>query len=121
MIWLARFNQRFALWAVTSVGTMTCAYLFAAIALVALPQAVHDSLEAGPLPLVTWLSQSFLQLTLLSVIMTGQDVQAKATEARDVQQFNAVMETLADAREARDELREIIVDMRKLMEERYGT
>jgi hypothetical protein len=79
---------------------MACAYVFAIIALVALPQAIHDSFAAGfaPLPLVTWLSQSFLQLVLLSVIMKGQDIQGRAVAKRATEQYDAVMETLKDIR-----------------------
>lgn len=74
------FNDRVALWAVRTVGTMGCAYVFALLALCALPSAIHDSFAQGSfdaMPLVTWLSQSFLQLVLLSVIMAGQTLQAK--------------------------------------------
>ena len=79
---------------------MTCAYVFAIIALIALPQAIHDSFATGfaPLPLVTWLSQSFLQLVLLSVIMVGQDIQGRAVAHRADEQYDAVMETLRDIR-----------------------
>ena len=79
---------------------MACAYVFAIIALVALPQAIHDSFATGfaPLPLVTWLSQSFLQLVLLSVIMVGQDIQGRAVARRADEQYDAVMETLKDIR-----------------------
>lgn len=91
------FNERFAVWSVTSVATMACAYVFGVIALIALPQAIHDSFFTNgfqPLPLVTWLSQSFLQLVLLSIVMVGQDVRSRSIETRNVEQFQAVMETL---------------------------
>ena len=93
-------NEKLAVWSVTGVATMTCAYVFAIIALVALPQAIHDSFATGfaPLPLVTWLSQSFLQLVLLSVIMVGQDIQGRAVAQRANEQYDAVMETLKDIR-----------------------
>src|SRR3954470_11507303 len=91
-------NERFALWSSTKVATMTCAYMFAIIALVALPQAFHDSFAQGfhPLPLVTWLSQSFLQLVLLSIVMVGQSIQGRANELRATEQYEAVMEILKD-------------------------
>lgn len=112
---IRNINERFALWSVTSVGTMPCAYVFAVIALIALPQAIHDSLSQGPLPLVTWLSQSFLQLTLLSIILAGQALQASATEKRDVEQYNAVMEMLVDVRQDHAASREILKDVQKLL------
>lgn len=94
---------------------MPCAYLFAVIALIALPQAIHDSLSQGPLPLVTWLSQSFLQLTLLAVIMAGQDIQARKADGRATEQYNAVMETLADVREDHATSHEILEDVQQLL------
>lgn len=80
---------------------MGCAYAFAVLALAALPQTLNDSFAAGfhPLPLVTWLSQTFIQLTMLSVIMVGQELQGRGHEERDNQMFDAVMEVLADMRE----------------------
>ena len=69
----ARFNAWFAVKVTTGVGTMWCAYAFAAIALISLPQAIksHDAVT-----LVSWVSQTFLQLVLLSVIIVGQNVLA---------------------------------------------
>lgn len=76
---MKRLNERIALWVVDHVGTMACAWIFGVIALTALPQAFHDSFTDGvhPLPIVTWLSQSFLQLVLLSIIMVGQALREK--------------------------------------------
>jgi hypothetical protein len=72
-------NGRIALGLTTAVGTMWCAYAFAILALVALP----DALASGsPLPLVQWLSQTFIQLVMLSVIMVGQNIQSRASDKR---------------------------------------
>jgi hypothetical protein len=80
---------------------MECAYAFAVIALVALPQAIHDTFAAGfqPMPLVTWLSQSFLQLVLLAVIMKGQALLSTASDAQAKEQHDAVLEILQDVRD----------------------
>jgi hypothetical protein len=73
------FNGRVALVITTAVGTMWCAYAFALLALVALP----DALASGSLlPVVQWLSQTFIQLVMLSVIMVGQNVQSRASDKR---------------------------------------
>ena len=74
-----QFNKRFALLVTVAVGSMWCAYAFALLAFVSLPAAVrsHD-----PVILVSWISQTFLQLVLLSVIMVGQNVVAQAGEQR---------------------------------------
>src|SRR5215471_4147752 len=76
---VGRFNQRFAVLVTNAVGTMWCAYAFAALALISLPDAIHSG---SPVVLVSWISQTFLQLVLLSIIIVGQNVQAEATDAR---------------------------------------
>lgn len=107
---IREFNEKFAVWSATRVATMTCAYIFAIIALVALPQAVSDSFSTGfhPLPLVTWLSQSFLQLVLLSIVMVGQAIQSRTTEQRAAEQYDAIMEILTDMRVEHAERHEIL-------------
>jgi hypothetical protein len=61
------------------VGTMWCAYAFAALALVSLPSAIRSG---SAVTLVSWVSQTFLQLVLLSVIIVGQNVLAAAADHR---------------------------------------
>lgn len=53
------FNGRVALTLTTVVGTMWCAYAFAVLALVVLPEA----LNGGLLTSIQWLSQTFIQLS----------------------------------------------------------
>jgi len=77
------FNGTLAKWITEGVGTMWCAYAFAALSLVALPQAI----KGGALPIVQWISQTFLQLVLLSVIMVGQQVISAASDERAVQTY----------------------------------
>jgi DNA integrity scanning protein DisA with diadenylate cyclase activity len=72
------FNGRFALLLTTAVGTMWAAYAFAILALIALPSA----LGGGLLPLVQWVSQTFIQLVMLSVIMVGQNIVSRAADKR---------------------------------------
>ena len=75
----ARFNQWFAVKVTKGVGTMWCAYAFAALALVSLPSAIASG---SAVTLVSWMSQTFLQLVLLSVIIVGQNVLAAAADKR---------------------------------------
>lgn len=63
------FNERLARRITTMVSTMTCAYLFAALALVSLPSVIHQGTTQA---IIAWVAQTFLQLVLLSVIMVGQ-------------------------------------------------
>jgi hypothetical protein len=71
-------NGRIALALTTAVGTMWCAYAFAILALLVLP----DALGGGLLPLVQWVSQTFIQLVMLSVIMVGQNILGRASDRR---------------------------------------
>jgi len=76
---VARFNTYLALKVTAGVGTMWCAYAFAALALVSLPAAISSQ---NAVTLVSWISQTFLQLVLLSIIIVGQNVQSAAADAR---------------------------------------
>ncbi|MDA8283272.1 MAG: hypothetical protein M0Z42_08260, partial [Actinomycetota bacterium] len=76
---IARFNSWFAVKVTNGVGTMWCAYAFAALALVSFPAAVSSH---NAVTLVSWVSQTFLQLVLLSVIIVGQNVLAAAADKR---------------------------------------
>ena len=80
---LAGFNGWLALLITKAVSTMWCAYIFAAIALISLPAAIH----AGTAALVSWVAQTFLQLVLLSVIMVGQKVAAAASDKQALQTY----------------------------------
>jgi hypothetical protein len=71
-------NGKIALVLTTAVGTMWCAYAFAVLALIVLPQA----LQGGLLTFVQWVSQTFIQLVMLSVIMVGQNVLSRASDKR---------------------------------------
>lgn len=68
-----RFNGWLAAKITAAVSTMTCAYVFAALACVSLPEAIHG----GAATLIAWIAQTFLQLVLLSVIMVGQEAQQR--------------------------------------------
>jgi hypothetical protein len=77
------FNAKLAVLITSAVGTMACAYLFAALALVSLPDAINN----GKAALISWIAQTFLQLVLLSIIMVGQRVQSAASDARAAKEF----------------------------------
>ena len=71
-------NNRIALVLTTAVGTMWCAYIFAILALLVVPQAIRG----GLLTFVQWVSQTFIQLVMLSVIMVGQNILGQAADKR---------------------------------------
>ena len=92
-----------------AVGTMYCAMIFAALTFVSLP----NTLASGDLiQIVAWIAQTFLQLVLLSVIMVGQNIQAKET-ARLIAQIEAntarlIEDLKADHAEDIEELKQIL-------------
>jgi hypothetical protein len=79
---IGRLNSRVALIVTKAVGTMWAAYLFALISFISLPQALAAFQRGDTLSGITWLSQSFLQLVLLPIIIVGQNVSSAAQEAR---------------------------------------
>lgn len=85
-----RFNKWLAVKITTGVGTMWCAYAFAVLALVSLP----DAIKAGKPAIISWIAQTFLQLVLLSIIIVGQQIQSLASDARAAKTFEDVTEIL---------------------------
>ncbi|HEY3334742.1 MAG TPA: hypothetical protein VGK16_05835 [Candidatus Limnocylindrales bacterium] len=94
-------NGRVALMLTRVVGTMWCAYAFAVLALVALPSA----LESGSvLALVTWISQTFIQLVMLSVIMVGQNIIGQAADRRSEMTYTDAEATFHEAEQIQQHL-----------------
>jgi hypothetical protein len=96
------FNSWLAVKITNIVGTMWCAYAFAILAFISLPQAIHSGTSA----LIGWIAQTFLQLVLLSIIMVGQKVAAEKSD-RQLEQ------TYYDA----EALLQISDDMHKLVKQ----
>lgn len=88
-------NGRIALMLTTAVGTMWCAYLFALLALVVAPQAF----EGGLLSSVQWVSQTFIQLVMLSVIMVGQNILSRAADRRAEMTYHDAEATFHEAQQ----------------------
>lgn len=86
-------NGRIALALTGAVGTMWCAYAFAILALVVLPEAIGG----GLLPFVQWVSQTFIQLVMLSVIVVGQNILARASDKRAVMTYRDAEATFHEA------------------------
>lgn len=91
-----RFNKFLAVKITGAVGTMWCAYAFAALALLSLPQV----LKSGSVKdLVAWIAQTFLQLVLLSIIIVGQNIAQAAADKRAEETFEDVSMSLDKAKE----------------------
>jgi hypothetical protein len=116
--WYARFNAAVAVKITKGVGTMWCAYAFAALALVSLPSAIRSG---SAVTLVSWISQTFLQLVLLSIIIVGQNVLAAAADHRaeaTYEDADAVLQTSLEIQqhlEAQDaEIAKILAQLNQL-------
>lgn len=77
-------------------GTAWMALAFAALALISLPAIIASG---NVIAIVAWVTQSFLQLVLLPVIIVGQNLQGIKTEARDIETHDAVMQEHAEIKE----------------------
>ena len=95
------FNGRIALFVTTTVGTMWCAYIFACLALIALP----DALGGGILPIIQWISQTFIQLVMLSVIMVGQNILSRASDKRADMTYEDASATFHEAQQIQEHLK----------------
>ncbi len=103
------FNGWLAVKITNGVATMWCAYAFTILALISLPEAI----KGGTAPLIAWIAQTFLQLVLLSIIMVGQKVAARASDKQSLQTFQDA-EALLDIS---NELHELLKSNTKLTEE----
>ncbi|MDR3582883.1 MAG: hypothetical protein P4L62_00775 [Candidatus Pacebacteria bacterium] len=106
-------NGRLAVFITDVVGTMWCAYIFAALALISLPAAIH----AGTAALVSWIAQTFLQLVLLSVIMVGQKVAAAASDKQALETYKDAEALLS----IQDEVHRLIEINNRLTEEIHAS
>jgi len=86
----AGVNTRIAVALTKSVGTMWTAYTFMGLAIIGLA-AILGLLTPIVALLVVWISQTFLQLVLLPVIMVGQNVLGRKAELQADEQFNTTM------------------------------
>jgi hypothetical protein len=83
-------NAKIAVFLTNVVGSMWCAYAFAAIALIGL----RPALQPGGEGIIAWIAQTFLQLVLLSVIMVGQNVQSVASDVRSEHTYEDTVQIL---------------------------
>ena len=111
-------NSRVALVLTAAVGTMWCAYIFAILALLVVPQAIHG----GLLTFVQWVSQTFIQLVMLSVIMVGQSILGQAADKRAEMTYKDAEATFHEAEQiqahlkAQDEAMNALLDKVEALE-----
>ena len=109
---VTRFNTALALGITKVVGTMWCAYAFAALALISLPDALRDGTEST----ISWIAQTFLQLVLLSIIIVGQNLQSAAGDARAQATYEDADAVLHTALEIQEHMQAQDEQIRQLLE-----
>jgi hypothetical protein len=87
----AGINTKIAIAITRGMGTMLCAYMFAAIALFGFP-GFHSTIPQY----VQWISQTFIQLTALSVLAVGQSVLSRHQELQAEEQFETSQHSFHD-------------------------
>lgn len=97
---MQRFNSFLAVKITSGVGTMWCAYIFAIISFISLPEAI----KGGRATTVSWIAQTFLQLVLLSIIIVGQKVGAEASDKRALDTYNDAEAVLHEAIQIQEHL-----------------
>lgn len=108
------FNEKLATSVTNGVATMWCAYAFAVIALISLPNALksHDIIV-----IISWIAQTFLQLVLLSIIMVGQKVQGAAMENIIRETHEASIQEFAIAKAELKQLKEITASLHQVIKD----
>ncbi len=110
---LERINAFLAVKITGAVGTMWCAYLFAILASISLPEAISNGTGA----LISWIAQTFLQLVLLSIIIVGQKVAGKASDKRALDTYKDAEAVLHEAMQIQQHLAAQDELLNKLTEE----
>jgi hypothetical protein len=101
----AGFNTWLAVVLTQGTGTMWTAYVFTVLAIIGL-FGLLGWLNPFTFLLTTWVSQQFLQLVLLPVILVGQNVLGRKAELLADEQFHTTMSTYHDIEQIMQHLSE---------------
>lgn len=96
-----QFNEWLAIKLTYGVGSMTCAWVFFIWSLLPLKYSWLT-------PIVSYVSQSIIQLVLFSVIMVGTALMNRASEQRAQQDHETLMAEMAELKQMHEELRKIL-------------
>jgi len=102
------FNDTIAIFLTKSVGTMWMAYAFAILAVITIFAVLGLFGVVSPLVAAIGgaLSQTFIQLVLLPVIMVGQNVLGRKAELQSDEQFRTTMSSYHDIEQIMQHLSE---------------
>ena len=84
--------DKVAVYITKKVGTMWCAIAFAILSFLSLPEALRGGISLT----ASWLTQTFLQLVLLSIIMVGQNLQRRHSKLRAEADYETNLESKKD-------------------------
>lgn len=103
-----RLNEWIAVKLTFGVGSMTCAWAFLIWSLLPLrfPKLT---------PIVSYVSQSIIQLVLLSVIMVGSAIMSRASELRAQQDHETLMAEFAELKEIHAAETEEIAELKEII------
>lgn len=94
---IARANAAIAVKVTEIVGTMWCCYIFCVFAALAAPIFATSGV-------FSWICQAVIQLVLLPLIMVGQKVDARASDARAEQTYADTELILAEIRSLKERI-----------------
>lgn len=104
-----KFNEKVALKVTNFVGSMTCAYIFCGLAIYGLTGVDFHN----PFQVVQWVSQTFLQLVLLSVIMIGTNLVGEKAEKRAEEDHENIQTELSEIKDMHKDLHSLIITLQK--------
>ena len=94
----AGINAKLAVFLTQKIGTMWMAYSFATLAIIGL-LGIEGIISPTAAILVAWISQTFIQLTLLPIIMVGQNVLGRKSEIQADEAFTTTQNSYKDIEE----------------------
>lgn len=118
---VAGFNTRIAVALTKSVGSMVCAYVFAVLALIGL-FGLLGWLNPFVFLFTTWISQQFLQLVLLPIIMVGNNTINHHTELEADETYQSTAKIFKDVEtlmEQNNKQFEMLEAQNKVLETHY--
>ena len=101
---MKKFNNWLAMVITSAVSTMTCAYVFAGLA----GYGATGVDWHNPFQIVSWVSQTFLQLVLLSIIMVGQRVINEASDKQAKEMHDAVLDELSEIKAIHKDIQQLL-------------
>lgn len=108
-VWLDKLAVKIT----SGVGSMWCAILFTLIALVSLPEIINEAVNTQTIdPVVQWVTQTFLQLVLLSIVLRGQNIASEKQE----QLVNRIRENTEKTEAAAERIEHIVRIIERMAE-----